>query len=176
MKKQLRKIEFGNKGFTLIEILIVVLVLGILAMVIIPQISVSTKDAKESALATNIMHMRNAIELYYHQHNNIYPGFNTNAGVASGTAAASATAFVEQLTQFTEVDGTVATVKNATAKYGPYLKTSTLPINSFNDLNTVLCDIAEDDITVKASDGTTGWKFYVITGILMANDGTHDTL
>ena len=34
-------------GFTLIEMLIVVLLLGILAMLIIPQISVSTDDARQ---------------------------------------------------------------------------------------------------------------------------------
>jgi len=172
-----RKTRLSNKGFTLIEILIVVMVLGILAMVIIPQISVSTGDAKESALSTNIMALRNAVELYYHQHNNVYPGFNTVAGgVASGTTALAAAAFVDQLTQYTEAGGKTAVTKSDTAKYGPYLKASVLPTNSFNELATVLCDIATTDITAKVSDGTTGWKFYVITGVLLANDGAHDTL
>ena len=152
------------------------MVLGILAMVTVPQISVSTGDAKESALATNIIALRNAVELYYHQHNNVYPGFNSDVGVVSATAVIAQTAFVKQLTQFTEVDGTTAAVKSATAKYGPYLKASVLPTNSFNELATVLCDIATTDITAKVSDGTTGWKFYVITGVLLANDGAHDTL
>ena len=55
-------------GFTLIEMLIVVLLLGILAMLIIPQISVSTDDARQNTLHSNLGTMRNAIELYYHQH------------------------------------------------------------------------------------------------------------
>lgn len=166
----------NNSGFTLIEILIVVMVLGILAMVIVPQISVSTSDAKESTLQTNIFALRNAIELYYHQHNNVYPGFNKIDGTASGAPADAQTAFLEQLTQYTEVNGTVAAVKSDTAKYGPYLKSTTLPLNSFNDLSSVICDVSEDNITVKASSGTAGWKFYTITGVVLANDGDHDSL
>ena len=42
-------------GFTLIEMLIVVLLLGILAMLIIPQISVSTEDAMENTLIWGII-------------------------------------------------------------------------------------------------------------------------
>ena len=42
-------------GFTLIEMLIVVLLLGILAMLIIPQISVSTDDARLNTLHSNTM-------------------------------------------------------------------------------------------------------------------------
>ena len=175
-------ILFKNQGFTLIEILIVVMVLGILAMVIIPQITVSTSDAKESALSTNTLALRNAIELYYHQHNNVYPGFNTNAGAKSAAVGDSQTAFLEQLTQYTEEDGTVANVKSGTAKYGPYLKSKTLPVNPFLSDSAkailVLCDIAEDKIDTKASSDPTnfGWKFYVITGVLVANDGDHDSL
>ena len=61
------KIQFRKEdGFTLIEMLIVVIVLGILAMIIIPQINVSTGEARTSTLRTNLNSVRNAIELYYH--------------------------------------------------------------------------------------------------------------
>ena len=65
--------------------------------------------------------------------------------------------------------------KDATFKYGPYIKKGQLPMNPFNDLNTVLCDITETDITVAASSGSAGWKFYIKTGRLIANDGAHDS-
>jgi len=41
-------------GFTLIEMLIVVILLGILAMLIVPQISVSTGDANLNTLKSNL--------------------------------------------------------------------------------------------------------------------------
>nr|WP_320192928.1 type II secretion system protein [uncultured Desulfobacter sp.] len=179
MKRYIKKSKHmaSQKGFTLIEILIVVMVLGILAMIIVPQINVSTEDAKESTLSTNITALRNAIELYYHQHNGVYPGALIVGGTdAVTTAAEAATAFEQQLTRYTDVNGATATVKSDTAKYGPYIKNGVLPTNPFNEMATVLCDIDTDDITSKTSDKTTGWKFYVITGNLMANDGDHDDL
>jgi hypothetical protein len=34
----------------------------------------------------------------------------------------------------------------------------------------------EMNVTVKTSDGSTGWKLYAITGIVIANDGAHNDL
>ena len=73
-----------------------------------------------------------------------------------------------------EINCVTSTTKTATYKYGPYLKKS-LPKNPFNDLSTVLCDISEDEIDKASSSGTAGWKFYTITGRLIANDGSHDS-
>ena len=165
-----------QSGFTLIEMLIVVLLLGILAMLIIPQISVSTDDARLNTLHSNLGSMRNAIELYYHQHNETYPGENDITGTATSDAAVSATAFLQQLTQYTDIDGDVAAVRDGTHIYGPYLKSVNLPTNPYNNSNAVVCDPAQDDITARASGGTQGWRFYPQTGVLMANDGSHDTL
>ena len=57
----LNKNNQNQDGFTLIEILIVVILLGILATVIIPQVNVSSDDAKMNTLKTNLSHMRNAM-------------------------------------------------------------------------------------------------------------------
>jgi len=176
-QKESRIRKFGNQGFTLIEILIVVMVLGILAMVIVPQITVSTTDAKVSTLQTNLVAMRNAVELYSIEHNGAYPGLYNGLTLTDGAPVASAAgtvvvAFTKQLTQYTDANGLFAVTKDATYKFGPYIKGAALPKNPFTDTITVACDITEDDITVKAADGTpTAWKFYTITGILLANDG-----
>jgi len=79
----------GQAGFTLIEMLIVIILLGILAAIIIPQVSVTTDDAKLSALKSDLTSMRNAIELYYVQHNNVYPGEHDITGGAPADAAAA---------------------------------------------------------------------------------------
>ncbi len=64
----------NQKGFTLVEILIVVIILAILAGVVIPQFSSSSDEAKLSVLQSDLATMRGAAELYYHQHNSTYPG------------------------------------------------------------------------------------------------------
>jgi len=179
---RIKKVVLNNNiqkqtGFTLIEILIVVILLGILATVIIPQVNVSSDDAKLNTLKTNLSHMRRVIELYYFQHGNNYPGAKRALnGDDVVNQSQSANSFFRQLTKYSEVTGNVSVTKTAAAKFGPYIKSDALPTNPYNSKNDVLCDITETDITVKASDGTTGWKFYIKTGILLANDGAHDDL
>jgi len=170
------KILKKQAGFTLIEILIVVILLGILATIIIPQVRVSSDDAELNSLKTNLNSMRDAIRLYYHQHSHIYPGGNSSAGLPASTIAVAAGAFVKQLTMYTRLDGKTSTKKDETYKFGPYLKSDELPLNLFNNDNDVLCDITTTDISAKTSDGSTGWKFYTKTGVLLANDGAHNDL
>jgi prepilin-type N-terminal cleavage/methylation domain-containing protein len=163
-------------GFTLIEILIAVMVLGILAMITIPQLMDTSEDAKLATLKTNLNYLRDAIRLYYHEHNNTYPGERNENGEAVGNPSVAATAFERQLERYTDVDGRVETIKDATHKYGPYIRGQTLPENPFNGSIGVKCDITTTDITERTSDGTTGWKFYTKTGIFIANDAAHDDL
>ena len=163
-----------RSGFTLVELLIVVVILGVLAAIAIPQFGSNTEDAKLSALDSSLAELRNAVELYYHQHSAVYPGAKKETdGSDVSTAAEAATAFEKQLTLYSDASGKTATSKDATHKYGPYLKRG-LPTNPFNSLSTVICDIATTDITTAASSGTAGWKFYIKTGRLIANDGSHD--
>lgn len=54
----------AKKGFTLIEILIVVVILGILAAVVIPQFTDASTDAKFSSLKSNLQTVRSQIQLY----------------------------------------------------------------------------------------------------------------
>jgi prepilin-type N-terminal cleavage/methylation domain-containing protein len=163
-----------ERGFTLIEMIIVVILMGILAAVIIPQISMSTDEAKLNALTTDLAGMRNIIEVYYLQHNNTYPGAKDGMGGIPPNAAAAATAFFQQLTQYTDLNGVVSTTKTAAAKFGPYIKSVKLPANPYlqqPDASQVTCDLTTDDITDRTiSGGTEGWKFYIKTGVFVAND------
>jgi prepilin-type N-terminal cleavage/methylation domain-containing protein len=165
-----------SSGFTLIEMLIVVIILGILAMIIVPQISVSQEDAKANALKTNLGGLRTAIEIYYLQHNNTYPGMKKTDGSLTDVAdiAESNTAFLAQMTQFTDVTGKVAATQTTAYPYGPYLKEGALPSNPYKD-NTLLCDITVVDITLstgvkRAATGATGWKYLAKLGVIFAND------
>ena len=165
-----------QKGFTLIEILIVIILIGILATIIIPQIKISSDDAKLNTLKTNLARMRRAIDIYHQQHNNTYPGVNKKNGNPANNENEAVEGFTKQLTRYTDVNGKERKKKDATYKFGPYITGGKLPLNPDNGKNDVKCDITTTDITVRSSDGSTGWKFYTQTGILMANDGAHDDI
>ncbi len=170
----MKALRANRSGFTLIEVLIVVIILGVLAAVAIPQFSGSTDDARLASLDTDLAQLRNAIELYYHQHNNFYPGAkHYSTGNNTTSAAEAESSLVKQLTLYSSLTGVTSTTKDGTYKYGPYLKTG-VPANPYNQLNDFKCDINTTDISSVTSDASTGWKFYVKTGRLLANDGDHD--
>jgi general secretion pathway protein G len=54
----------SHSGFTLIEIMVVVVILGILAATIIPQFIGTTHDAKVSAAKSTIAELESALERY----------------------------------------------------------------------------------------------------------------
>lgn len=53
-----------KRGFTLIEILIVVVILGILAAIVIPQFTDASQEAMESSVKSQLQTIRSQIELY----------------------------------------------------------------------------------------------------------------
>jgi prepilin-type N-terminal cleavage/methylation domain-containing protein len=54
-----------RKGFSLLELLAVVTILGIIAVVVIPRISVSSAKAKTEANKQNIAEINSAVERWY---------------------------------------------------------------------------------------------------------------
>ncbi len=72
--KALRDDE-GRRGFTLIEVLVVVLIIVVLAAVALPQYQVSVKKAKLQRLIVAAKSLKDVLELYYLEH-----GRNGNDG------------------------------------------------------------------------------------------------
>ena len=62
-----------QSGFTLVEILIVVIILGILAAIVIPQFTNASQDARKNSLTSQLQTIRSQLELYQVQHNGSYP-------------------------------------------------------------------------------------------------------
>ncbi|HNS19180.1 MAG TPA: prepilin-type N-terminal cleavage/methylation domain-containing protein [Sedimentisphaerales bacterium] len=145
----------AKRGFTLVEILIVVVILGILAAIVIPQFTQASTEAKTNSLCSNLQTLRSQIELYKVQHNDKVP------------AAAD---FNTVMVYCTDIDGNVngtgTKVRTDTFCYGPYLER--IPENPFSNLATVG---AVDDKTV-AGGGTNGWDYVEATGEIYAGDST----
>ena len=119
------------RAFTLVEILIVVVLLGILAAIVIPALAGGTTLARQSTLAMNLNLLRRLIPVYASQHLEVAPGYPNG----DRSAAPTEQAFVDQATLSSNKNGQTATRGTAGFPLGPYV--SNVPPNPFNKLATV---------------------------------------
>jgi general secretion pathway protein G len=105
-----------RKGFTLVEILIVVIILGILAAIVIPQFTNASQDARRSALASTVQSVRSQVELYKLQHGDALPDLVTSWAPFTGTTTFGGSTFGPYMQSAPEnqLQGSSA-VKNGTA-------------------------------------------------------------
>ena len=166
--------NLAQQGFTLVELLIVVIILAILAAIIIPQFTAATDDATQSAYDTNIANIRAAIDLYRQQHQE-YPGEvqSTGAGCPAGSTnvvgAAGEPAFLAQLRNYTNSAGVACTGTDATFRYGPYLKDD-LPNNPLGDPANNTVTVVTTGVLGLASGGSEGWRFDSVTGEVIGDE------
>ncbi|MHC5060346.1 MAG: type II secretion system protein [Planctomycetota bacterium] len=66
-----------SKGFSLVEVLLVVLILAVLASIVIPRIAESAGDAKDAKCDANIANLRSALERYCISNDGTYPADDT---------------------------------------------------------------------------------------------------
>jgi general secretion pathway protein G len=146
-------------GFTLIEVLIVVVIMAVLAATIIPQFASSTTDAKTSALKFNVHTLRQQIEMYKLQHNGTVPALTggTLPGILYATDVTGAT------------NNSITT--DSTHPFGPYVQGGLLPANPFDGTTTVTT-ISTFPPTATAGTGQ-GWLYEPVSGQLAPNTAGH---
>lgn len=160
------------KGFSLVELVIVIVIIGIIAAIAIPRVSRGSRGAGESALASNLSILRNAIELYASEHDGVYPGANGDGSNAAGSEGA----FESQLTQYSKSDGTVSATYDAANGYvyGPYLRKGIpqAPVGDQKGQTTVtMVNVAATPLT---ADDLTGWLYNSATGEILVNSTATD--
>ncbi len=172
-----RMLRSARGGFTLVELMIVVIILSILAAIIVPQFVSSTDDAKNSALESTLANMRAAIDFYYQQHGE-YPAAHK---AADGTPASppTDTDFIDQLSLYTNDEGQTSPTKTDVFKYGPYLRKRVLPPDPKSPNGTVnaleVINVGNlDTFVASGTDG--GWKYDAKTGQFIANHTAYDHL
>src|SRR5450759_3352238 len=104
----------NTRGFTLVEILIVVIILGILAAIVIPQFTNASNDARNNSIASTLQTVRSQTELFKIQHGDNAP---TLAGM-----------WTIMLTKSTTTELTTAAA--GSTNFGPYLQQA--PLNPAN--------------------------------------------
>jgi prepilin-type N-terminal cleavage/methylation domain-containing protein len=119
-------------AFTLVEILIVVIILGILAAIVVPRFANASKDAKRAALASQLNSVRAQIQLYTIEHGDQRP---PNLSGANWT------------------DLINPSVYNGTNR-GPYIpNVPTNPLNGYSNVAVILADPSWGDAVVGANIG-----------------------
>jgi type II secretion system protein G len=125
-------------GFTLVEILIVVIILGILAAIVIPQFTNAATEARQTTMVAQVKNVRSLIELYRLQHNGQLPDLLGSDGW-------------NPLMATTLPDGTI----DPAGDRGPYLQVP--PVNPLTRSSTVV-EVGS------APSAATGWYFNPTTG------------
>ena len=116
------------RGFTLVEILIVVIILGILAAIVIPQFTSASEDARKNSVTSQLQTIRSQVELYKLQHRDQFP---TDTGAVDGAWDWT------KLTTKTDASGA------AGGSFGPYLQA--VPVNGLNG-NSTMAKAAAGDV------------------------------
>lgn len=171
-----------QKGFTLVELLIVVIILAILAAIVVPQFASSTDDAKLASLDSTLSNVRSAIQLYYQQHGK-YPGVVLatgascpNSGTAGTGAANTEDAFLSQMVSYTNSAGQACSTSDTTFKFGPYLSKRPLPADPVTGTVTTIEIVTTGNLNMTASSGNPGgYKYDNKTGKFIVNLTDYET-
>ena len=139
-----RNVPNVRRAFTLVEILIVVVILGILAALVIPAFANATGDAKRANMRNQLQTVRGTVELYRVEHRDVPPLLITD-----GWAVVTST---------TDIDGVI----DPTGRWGPYLPEP--PVNPLTNSSTIVP-------VGTAAAATNGWFYDEVTGeVHGAND------
>jgi len=138
-----------KSAFTLVEILIVVIILGILAAIVIPQFTQASNDARNNSLLSDLQTVRSQIQLYKVQHLDNFPTANISTELTLRSNQAGTTAAL--------------TADPNTYPLGPYLQK--FPTNGYTNSNAVN--------TTGTPSNTVGWCYSPATGVFQADDTVH---
>jgi general secretion pathway protein G len=159
-------------AFSIVELIVVVVILGLLAAMAIPRFSQGATGDAESDLRTDLAVLRTAIEMYRHDHG-AYPGQQPAGGTAPARTAA---AFIRQLTQYTDAEGHASLSRSATFCYGPYLRNA-IPACSVAAPrpSARVCVITGSAVPAYDRNASrAGWVYNCDTGYIAANSDHAD--
>ena len=142
-------------AFSLLELVILVMILGIIAAIAIPRMSRGSAGAQEAALKANLRVLRDAIDRYAAEHDGKFP------------------AILTALTKYTDAAGAVSDTKTSTYIYGPYIHRIPPCPTGPRIGETGWAAAGTDPPTVVSNTPTVGWLYDPATGGVWVNDVNH---
>jgi general secretion pathway protein G len=136
------------KGFTLVEILIVVVILGILAAIVIPQFTNASQAAKASSLQSQLQTIRSQLELFQLNHNGVYPTLDGTWAILTNKSS----------------QAEVGPLAGSGTNYGPYLQQP--PVNPFTP------NSANATAIGTTASAAVGWVYTPANGAIKASVAT----
>ncbi len=140
-----------GRGFTLVEILIVVIILGILAAIVVPQFTSAASESREQSLKANLFRIRQQLQVYKEQHNGNWPPLG-----------ADGQGFIDHMTRASNANGALGDPGAAGYPFGPYL--TRIPANPETGFDTV----------GNGAIGSSDWYYNEATGEFRANNTAED--
>ena len=137
-----------RRGFTLVEVLTVVVIMAIVAAVVIPEFTMNGKAAKQSAAQFNLHDLRSRIELYRQHHDGKLPS-----------------AALAELTATTNSAGSIGTT--TAHRFGQYC--AEIPVNPITESATVRVAASNPPAAASGADDA-GWLYHPSTGGLWIDD------
>ena len=113
----------GRESYGWGELLVLTLILGVVALIVVPQFSEGIADPRQGELEEHLQSLRSQFELYRVEHNDVYP-WDDGTGML-----AESDEIVRRLTSRTNAQG------DRGGDLGPYLQS--VPANPYSDGPTV---------------------------------------
>lgn len=142
----------AQRGFSLVEVVMVVVVIGTISAIAVPRLSQGAGGAQTTAIAADIRQFQTAIDIYSLEHMNRTPGVTETGGVETDERS-----FVKRLLVSTDESGALNR-----PPFGPYLRK--VPINPRTRLDTVRLG------GTLPPAGTHGWYFHAARGMVIPDD------
>jgi len=143
----------ASRGFTLLEVLIVVVIMAVLAAVVIPQFTDSSTSAKQSSLTHDLHVMRSQVEMYRITHLNSLPKLIDNS--------------LPQLTSATNAAGEMG-LPGTKYPFGPYI--DDVPANPFDGSSKVTAVASPGKKPTAVVGSLGGWQYDTSDGSVWPNN------
>ncbi len=165
----------NEKGFSLIELLIVIGIIGILGTIVVMNMRGSEIGAKEAKLKANLTILREALVSFHADHG--YFPCTSNDWNRNGNE----TRFRQQMTWFTDHTGAASKTRTEQYRFGPYMQefsdnpfydgtNTTVAVKvSIDRTNDRILEALKEDVA--SGSGKYGWYYESKSGNIVANLG-----